>query len=353
LEELIFQNMIFAGGPPRGGTTLLARLLNSHPEICTHIDNNVYECWRLYYYRNRTGLIKLLRTNEINGHEVKKYLADHIISDGYVSGLALSNKIKSMPPAPDPVRPDGEHLSETEPVDLRSRLKNMLATRIRRKKDKKEIDSASDPVKQRRVIPAGDFIRNYRLCLKSPEVVFVLKPLAEHFPDAKFVISYRPIMEIAESMYRKGFEWNLPSYHRRWRVETDANGEAVAPPGVPEEWCNLWKSASDFERCVIYATSYMRAIAENIPTLSSEKVLVYDHKKFRSEPESVTSKLSSFLGLQHNFEKSFFINIKNEEPTICGELKNKYKRFLSSLDVETWHHRVGTLSCNSRFGMIF
>lgn len=344
MKEQIFQNMIFAGGPPRAGTTLLARMLNAHPEICIFIDNTVYECWRLYYYRNRTGLIQLLRSNEISSSESKRYLADYIINNCYVNGLAPSEEIESMPLANRPTRPDGELSLEPRPNNIMAQLKTIFKGKRKRRKAMKKQGSSSTLIKQRRKVPLEYFIHNYRLCLKSPEIVFVLPQLASHFPDAKFVITYRPIIEIAESMYRKGFEWELPSYHRRWKFETDENCEAVTPPGVPKEWISLWKSATDFERCVIYATSYIKAIIENVSNLQKERVFVYNYKTLCHRPSQITSKLSIFLKLNCNIHENFFRNIKSERSNISDQLNYEYEHFLLSFDAEKWYNMLNCLS---------
>ena len=91
----------------------------------------------------------------------------------------------------------------------------------------------------RRDVPYTRFKSDLRLCLKSPEISFFIKTLANAVPSAQFVLVFRPVIEIAESMYRKGFEWEIPYYHRRWANEKDQSRHLVAPPGVPRDWLHM------------------------------------------------------------------------------------------------------------------
>jgi hypothetical protein len=304
----ILSRLILAGGPPRGGTTILTNLLNWHPKIVAAIDNMVYENWGLYYYRTRVGLVQKLRSQKMTAGEAQHDLLDHIHRDGYIWGAAPSEKVIAYPLAPPPVRPDFTGM----PNDHRL---------------------------VRHLVPLKAFQDQLCLCLKSPEISFVLPKLSAVFRQAKFVLVYRPVIEIAESMYRKGFEWG-DSYHRRWINELDENGELEAPPGIPEEWHALWKTVSDFQRCVIYATSYLRAIVSGIQEISSYRFFLYNHAKLRKRPTEILVSLADFLGLDFAGFKMKINKIHNTAPCVAPELKAEYSTISLKIGTQKWMKKL-------------
>jgi hypothetical protein len=280
MDEDIFKNMIFAGGPPRSGTTLLARLLNAHPRIMVVADNSRLEYWGVYYYRSREGLVAQLRDHTLTPERARHYLAEKMVRKGYVWGAATSSS--RYPRVPPPPRPD-QHLSPW------TRLKKLLKFRLAM------MQGRPFGQLQRRRVPLTEFVSNYRLCLKSPEIVFVLPQLAQAFPQTRFVLVFRSVLAVAESMYRKGQEWKLDSYHRRWAKEKDKAGSLIPPPGVPPKWYELWQTVTDFQRCVIYAASYLRALLGSAPLLPKDKLFLYAHQALRRRPEAVLQSMATFL----------------------------------------------------------
>lgn len=338
-QLFLLDRLILAGGPPRSGTTLIAKLLNSNPNIVTAIDNNVYESWGLYHYQSRTGLIQLLRTGEMSSQQVKEYLLRYIVKNNEVWGIANSDKVASYPKVSFPKRPsaissDGVRIEAKRNFlervgNVPKRLSNRIISRKKR------------PMRHR--LPVDVFRDRFYLCLKSPEIVFVLVRLAKTLPQAKFVLVYRPVIEIAESMYRKGFEWKLPSYHKRWSQELNEKGEMVAPPGVPQEWHELWKTVSDFQRCVIYATSYLRAMVKEIPEIPSRRVFVYDHTNLRKNPSEVLLLLSEFLGFSYDGFANSIGRIRDDEPIIINDLLAEYNEIDSMIGTHIYMEQIANL----------
>ncbi len=328
-ESHILDKLILAGGPPRSGTTLLARLLNSHPEIVTVIDNSVYENWSLYYYQSRIGLVQQLRSGEMSPDEIKQYLLKHIIKDNHVWGAAPSPKISHYPTVAPPVRP----YSNTAKHSLADRIK-LVPGKIAR-----GLSSIQNPfIKQKSLtrhrIPLEFFAKDIHLCLKSPEIVFALSRLSAALPGAKFLLVHRPVIEIAESMYRKGFEWQLASYHKRWNLEKNKNCELLAPPGVPDEWHPLWKTVTDFQRCVIYAASYFRAMVLEIPHAPPKNIFVYNHKRLCADPSATLVYIAKFLDVDSDGFQHAIKTVRYTPPVIANELKDEYYKIAPQLGLD-------------------
>jgi hypothetical protein len=175
-----------------------------------------------------------------------------------------------------------------------------------------------------------------RLCLKSPEISFVLPELAEAFPRCRFILAYRPVLEIAESMYRKGNEWATPSYHRRWTGEIDESGDLVAPPGVPGEWHGLWRTVSDFQRCVLYAASFVRAIALGMLQVSPDRIRVYDHSDLRARPSVLVTLLANFLDVEYSGFEGVISMIAPRVPRIPADLRTEHEAIEDTIKSAEW-----------------
>lgn len=102
----IFDRLILAGGPPRSGTTLLAKILNTHDHIVTAIDKLMYESWALYYYRTRKGLCARLRSEDLDVVQIGQHIIDYFYEGGFVLGIAPSRSVEDCGEArqrPNPV----------------------------------------------------------------------------------------------------------------------------------------------------------------------------------------------------------------------------------------------------------
>lgn len=263
----VFNRAVFVSGPPRSGTTIAARVLNTHPSIFNYIDDHVHECWALYYYRSRQGLVQEIRKGQVDKEEARKRLNARHIQDRRLLGIAPSPKTANMPEAPPPLRP-GQPVNE------------------------------ADKKLQRHNVPLDNLPADWRLCLKSPELSFVLPEIAELFPEAIFVLVYRPVAEIAESMVRKGRTVKkMAVYQRRWQEEKNSDGSLRPPPGVPGKWQRLWNGVSDVKRCAIYAASYLESLINGLNTLDPSRYFVYNHTDFRAQPELILQALAAFLKL--------------------------------------------------------
>ena len=292
--EQLFNRLILVGGPPRSGTSLAARLLNTHPCIITAIDDHVYECWGLYYYGTREGLIGDLRESSNLDRGAVRLLVAHLVEDGHLKGAAPSKKSRGLPVSPPPIRPDGESI----PMDGKV---------------------------IRHPFPLERFEESWYLCLKSPEISFALNPLSELFPAAKFVMLYRPILEIAESMYRMGHTVEkVAVYHQRWRNERDAQGNLIPPPGVPYEWSNLWSLSSDFQRCCLYALSYLGAVATGCASLPPDRYFLYNHTKMRRKPDIVLNDLAHFLEVDPLGFDTASEEVSPLSPSVPSRLKDEW-----------------------------
>ncbi len=321
----ITRRLIFAGGPPRSGTTLLAKLLNAHGEIVTVIDNSVYENWALYNYRLRTGLVQQIRDGIVRSDEPQRaahLIVSHIVQGSYLRGAAPGpgmEKYKAVPLAPQAIAQSGDSAV--------TRLKRLIKRKF----------SRAPQMPARYLLPSNAFGNLRYFCLKSPEIVFVLSALADLFPGAKFVLVYRSVEAIAESMYRKGNEWRLPSYHRRWALERSPNGTPLPPPGVPREWHPLWEKAGAFQRCVIYASSYLRAMAEAVPALPAQSVFLYHHARLCQSPASVLDALFAFLGLSPaRFARAFAPAIHDAQRGFPPALQDEYQEIALQVEADKW-----------------
>jgi hypothetical protein len=293
---VILRNIIFIGGPPRSGTTFAVKSLNLHPGFVAAIDDHVYECWGLYRYRDRVGLVHDLRTRPVSPAEAQNALLNHLVADGRLVGAAPSGKTSAYPLA--------RKADPSSPGPVRSLLDQDLP---------------------RHDIPLETFSGAWRLCLKSPEISFVLPHLANHFPDAKFVLVYRPLIEIAESMFRIGnLVSRFPVFHKRWMLEKENSGEWIPPPGVPAEWRGLWPSASGFQRCVVYAASYLRGLLQGIGEVARDRCFVYDHASLRKSPGRIFQQLAEFLLVEASGFQMAEAQLKTGLPLIPAQAEKEY-----------------------------
>jgi hypothetical protein len=93
-----FSKLILAGGLPRSGTTLLAEILDSHPNIALAFDTGMsYECGGLYFFRWNTGLVQEMRTRQVSRIEAQRHLAEHLIKDSMLWGVKTSPKTRRFP----------------------------------------------------------------------------------------------------------------------------------------------------------------------------------------------------------------------------------------------------------------
>lgn len=329
----IFDNLILVGGPPRSGTTLLAKILNHHTHIATAIDNTVYESWGLYYYRYRTGLCNNLRHEQLTAKQIQKVLMDHISKDSYIIGVASSESVLKHPYT------KRQKQLRHNPLFLLKMLTSPKA--ILKQLHNKSLENELD---RRRNVPYKSFQNDLRLSLKSPEIVFFLDVFEQVFPKAQFVLVFRPIIEVAESMYRKGFEWKLASYHRRWNNERDKDGNLVPPPEIPVMWHNLWGKASDFQRCVIYAVSFLRSLVLNLEKINNSRYFLYYHPDIVSSPKQVLSAMANFLGEDfHGFESSLN-SIISQKQDIKKDLIIQYDEISDNLRIEIWESKAHALA---------
>lgn len=314
-EIEMLDRTIFVGGPPRSGTTFAAKSLNHHPDIVAAIDDHVYECWGLYYYRDRVGLVHELRNRQLRPEEVKEYLKNHLILENHLIGAAPSNKTAGYSQV--------AKIETPYPGSVRSVLDKDLG---------------------RHIIPLDQFSTDWRLCLKSPEISFVLPQLSGHFPDSRFVLVYRPVSEIAESMYRIGnMVKRFPVFHQRWLQEKDDSGKLLPPPGVPSEWNNLWQNASDFQRCVIYAASYIRGILEGVNHLSPDRYLIYNHADLRNAPDRIHQRLADFLNIDVSGFQPAVTQLKTDRPSIHQKLMKEYSIIETKLGLKPIMQQIEAL----------
>jgi len=303
MQEMVLERMIFVGGPPRSGTTFAARALNSHPRIVTAIDDHVHECWALYHYPTRTGLVQDLRNGRLSRNEVTARLKAHLFAGNLFAGVAPSAKTMGMPPSDGP-RP----LAAVTPGKV---------------------------LADRRGFPLERFAADWYCCLKSPEISFVLPQMAEVLDSARFILVFRPIIEIAESMFRKGLTVRaLPVFQRRWEEEKTADGRLIPPPGVPPEWFDLWQKVTGFQRCVIYAASYVKAMGEGMAALPANRCFVYDHARLRRHGDEVFGALASFLGVEASGFAAAGGEFKRDVPAIPAGLRAEYEELEKALDLD-------------------
>ncbi len=310
----IFKRMILIGGAPRSGTTFAARSLNSHPKIVTAVDDHVYECWGLYYYGTRSGLIQEIRCREMSRKDAIDILKNHLFSGNKLKCAAPSEKTAGYPFSPLPVRPDAATVS-------------------------------MDSQLVRHSLPLERFGKEWYLCLKSPEISYVLPQLANLFEKTKFVLVYRPIIEIAESMYRLGnIVKQVSVFYKRWKHETNSSGELIPPPGIPTEWHKLWQIVSDFQRCVINAASYLRAELEGAAEIPAGRVFVYDHSQLQKHPAQVFARLADFLGVDPSGFKKAVTELRGTTPAIGSDLRYEYEIIARQLNLKGLVTRLESLN---------
>ncbi len=314
-ENPLLDRMVLVGGPPRSGTTFAAKSLNLHPSVMTAIDDHVYECWGLYYYRDRAGLVQELRTHPLSTEEVKHSLTHHLVDGDYLVGAAPSDKTANYP--------EISKIPSLYPGTVRSLLDANLV---------------------RYSFPLEQFSPEWYLCLKSPEVSHVLPQLASHLPGAKFLLVYRPVIEIAESMYRIGTRVKrFPVFHERWKQEKEESGVLLAPPGVPAEWYDLWQNATDFQRCVIYTAGYIRAIVEGTSVLPPHRYMVYNHAQLRNQPGETWKKLARFLDIEESGFQSALPHLQIRTPVIPPHLEKELQEIGEKLDLNRLEQKIETL----------
>jgi hypothetical protein len=317
--EEILRRIIFVGGPPRSGTTFAAKSLNMHPAFVAAIDDHVYECWGLYYNRDRVGLVQELRSRQLGPDEAQKALQGHLFAEGRLLGAAPSDKTAGYPRATN------------SPA--------LFPGAVRSLKDRDLV---------RHEVPLAQFSRAWRLCLKSPEISFVLPQLARLFPEAKFVLVCRPLTEIAESMFRLGNRVRrFPVFQARWLGEKGDRGESLPPPGVPAEWNRLWQGASGFQRCVIYAASYLRALLEGMEALVPGRCFVYNHARLRNSPGPVFRGLARFLAVEATGFQAAGEQIQADLPPLQPELFEEYTALEMELGLQPLQQRFESLAAEN------
>lgn len=304
-KQELFSRLVFIGGPPRSGTTLAMRMLEMHPRVLGVSDDHVHESWILYYYGDRTGLVADLRAG-VPATRVRDILWAGLVHNGRLENIAAVPHTADWPVSEPPQRPDGREL----PADGRRR---------------------------RRACAIEQLPANTLICLKSPEICHVLPELAGAFPRARFVLVFRALEEIAESMFRMGSRVSrLAVFHRRWREEKDAFGRLIPPPGVPCEWHGLWREASDFGRCVVYAAAYLKAMAEGVAALPADNVLVYDHGLLRRNPRQILSRLARFLEIDFGGFVSSLDQIRSTRPELDAIPREELTELSRLLQAEKW-----------------
>lgn len=306
----LFAGLILVGGPPRSGTTFMARSLGNHPQVAMAIDNHVHECLGLYDYSRRGGLVARLREGApADPAALRRELRRHLVRDGalHVAPCGKRAGLESLPPP--------------------------AATAAR---------SLPDESLERRRLPLDRFRQEgLRLCLKSPEISFVLPQLAALFPQASFVLAVRPLPEIAESMFRLGARVKrFPVYHARWR------GENTPPPGVPGEWAGLWRDADDPHRCLLYAAAYLASLAEGVERLGRGRCLVYDHAGLRRRPQETLGAIAHFLRIDPGGLLDAATDVRTEAQTIGDEWRDAWKRLESDTGLEGLPARLAPLMEN-------
>ncbi len=314
--EKILDRLVLVGGPPRSGTTFAAKALNAHPRIVTAMDDPVHECWALYHYPTRRGLVDDLRQGSLMRAEVVARLKDHLFAGDRFAGVAPSAKTESSPISAAPPPPAGIMPGERKVI--------------------------------RHALPLARFAADWRLCLKSPEISFVLPRLADLLPSARFVLVFRPLAEIAESMFRKSRTVRRqPVFNRRWEGETDGEGRLLPPPGVPAEWTGLWRQGTGFQRCVLNAAAYARAMASGCAALPAERFFVYDHARLRTRPEPLLCALAAFLGLDAAGFAGVAAALRPEVPALTRELEAQFEPLREELGLEALADGLAGLAAQS------
>jgi hypothetical protein len=319
LPDEILDRLVLVGGPPRSGTSFAARALNSHPRIVTAIDDHVFECWALYHYPTRTGLVRDLRSGPLSREDALGRLEEHLFSGGRFAGVAPSAKTVGLPLSPAPAMP--------RPAP------------------------AGRAIAERRVFPCALFAADWFCCLKSPEISYVLPRLAQILPTARLVLVHRPLLEIAESMFRKGQTVRAqPVFQRRWEAERATDGRRRPPPGVPPEWSALWNDVSDFQRCVLNAASYVKALGEGLASLPRGRFFLYDHGRLRRQGGAVLCELAAFLGVPAAGFAAAEPGIRRAEPEITDGLREQYREMDALLGLDAMQHGLAALESPAAAG---
>jgi len=273
----------------------MARALNEHPNLVTAIDDHVYECWALYYYPGRTGLVHELRTGEMTSNAVIQKLSRHLFERDILVGAAESAKTGGLNLTPPHYRTDGSRTVQDEKL--------------------KRFD-----------LPLALFPPKGRICLKSPELVFVLPQLSKLLPETKFILVYRPILEIAESMFRKGnIKKKAPRFHKRWEREKDNAGLLIPPPSLPLDWQEHWQEATGFQRCLLNAAGYLKAMESSLDIIPGQQVFIYNHARLRENPARTFKHLTRFLGIKHGGFSKVLPLIRQKKLHLEDQLVREYQ----------------------------
>jgi len=299
----VLSHLVFIGGPPRSGTTLAMRILEGHPDILGISDDHVHESWPLYYYGDHSGLVADLRRG-LDGESAQSKLSAALIRNNYLEGIADGPHTETLPLSNLRQRPDGRMLP-------------------------------ADGKRVRRACPLDRIPRNTRICLKSPEITHVLPQLAQTFPGAVFILVFRPIIEIAESMLRMGNRISkVAVFHKRWRRDEVAGDKNAIPPAIPPEWRRIWSQADDFPRCVMNAASYIRAIAEYSRHIPKERLFVYNHVDMRRRPEKILESMAEFLKIDAEPLLAASGLVRKSSPEISADLVKQNEKWLCRLGME-------------------
>jgi len=298
----MIQDPVIIIGCPRSGTTLAMRILENHPRCLGVSDDHVHESWSLYYYGNRTGILADLRVAPAKD-SLPATLWSALIRNGRLECIADVPHTREWPLSKPRQRPDGRTL----PTDNRRR---------------------------RRARALGKLSAETRICLKSPEISHFLPELAAAFPHARFVLVFRSLEEIAESMFRMGNRVSrVAVFHRRWSTEKSTTGRLIPPPGVPEEWYGLWGEVSDFGRCAIYAAAYLKAMAEGVSNLPASRTFVYDHNQLRGTPEETLDRLARWMGIDAEGFRPSLPLIRSAQPDLTSIPKDELRAISRQLGV--------------------
>lgn len=308
--ELFFQQLILVAGPPRSGTAVTARSLNEHPRILTVSDDHVSECWGLYQYRTRTGLIQRLRDGEIpaGSPRAQQELYSYLVNDGFLRGVEPSGKTAGWPVSTP------EEAGAGHPVrSVRDR--NLI----------------------RHMTPVAELDPERWLCLKSPEISLVIPQLAQAFPSARFIVICRSLEEIACSMYCLGESVNrFPVFHRRWAEEKNNAGQWQPPPAVPPGWISLWQRADGFERCVLNAGAYLKSLAEGLHAIPRNRFRLFSHQALKINPVKVFQQWGSLLNLDPDGFGPALGQIQNSPVDVPQKLMKKCRKIRPAIGYDGW-----------------
>lgn len=256
--EALVARSVFVLGPARGGTTLLARLLDRDPSLYGVFTNPLREHRALYDYATESGLCRRLHDGApLPGPELKAALADALSADGQLLHVDRGTR-------------------GARPLDAREALRRLLGRPVRGGPERIDLARLSDRA---------------RPLLKSPELCFVAGALAERLPDARFVATWRSLPAVTVSMWRKGQEGE---YWSRWRRARDADGSDRLPATLDRRWFASWQRASDLQRCALRALSYCEALERALEQLGP-RVLVCSHADLCADFDAAAARLAEFL----------------------------------------------------------